>query len=109
VGAGYGHKVTVRSEYLYLLLNCPGFDGSSDDTEGILPWDRRSTPMNWRGPRGWLWRHWLTQHGLGPVAEGVVVGGVVAGLGEASGVSRVVSSHHVIKPEASGAQDRRTR
>ena len=47
--------------------------------------------------------------GLGPVAEGVVVGGVVAGLGEASGVSRVVSSHHVIKPEASGAQDRRTR
>ena len=46
---------------------------------------------------------------LGPVAEGVVVGGVVAGLGEASGVSRVVSSHHVIKPEASGAQDRRTR
>ena len=46
---------------------------------------------------------------LGPVAEGVVVGGVVAGLGEASGVSRVVSSHHVIKPEASGVQDRRTR
>ena len=42
VGAGYGHKVPVRSEYLYLLLNCPGFDGSSDDTEGILPWDRRS-------------------------------------------------------------------
>ena len=42
------------------------------------------------GTIGWLAAWWL-------------------GVGEASGVSRVVSSHHVIKPEASGAQDRRTR
>ena len=27
-------------------MNRPGFDGGSDDTEGSLSWDRRSTPMS---------------------------------------------------------------
>ena len=35
------------------LLNRPGFDGGSDDTEGSLSWDRRSTPMSCASePRG---------------------------------------------------------
>ena len=35
-------------------LNRPGFDGGSDDTEGSLSWDRKSTPMNCASePRGW--------------------------------------------------------
>ena len=34
-------------------LNRPGFDGGSDDTEGSLSWDRRSTPMSCASePRG---------------------------------------------------------
>ena len=40
-------------------VNRLGFDGGSDDTEGSLSWDRRSTPMNCGGgPRGWSWMHW---------------------------------------------------
>ena len=35
------------------LLNRPGFDGGSDDTEGSLSWDRRSIPMSCASePRG---------------------------------------------------------
>ena len=46
------------------LLNRPGFDGGSDDTEGSLSWDRRSTPMNCGGgPRGWSWMHWPIRRG----------------------------------------------
>ena len=42
-------------------LNRPGFDGGSDDTEGSLSWDRRSTPMSCASePRGWRWTRWLT-------------------------------------------------
>ncbi len=34
-------------------VNRPGFDGGSDDTEGSLSWDRRSTPMSCASePRG---------------------------------------------------------
>ena len=34
-------------------MNRPGFDEGSDDTEGSLSWDRRSTPMSCgSGPRG---------------------------------------------------------
>ena len=34
-------------------VNHPGFDGGSDDTEGSLSWDRRSTPMSCASePRG---------------------------------------------------------
>ena len=31
---------------LGINLNRSGFDGGSDDTEGSLSWDRRSTPMS---------------------------------------------------------------
>ena len=35
------------------VINRPGFDGGSDNTEGSLPWDRRGTPMSCEsGPRG---------------------------------------------------------
>ena len=34
-------------------VNRPGFDGGSDDMEGSLSWDRRSTPMSCASePRG---------------------------------------------------------
>ena len=51
-------------------MNRPGFDGGSDDTEGSLSWDRKSTPMSCAGePRGWRWRRWLAR--LGPRARSV--------------------------------------
>ena len=38
---------------LGISLNRSGFDGGSDDTEGSLSWDRRSTPMSCASePRG---------------------------------------------------------
>ncbi len=37
----------------FVDVNRPGFDGGSDDTEGSLSWDRRSTPMSCASePRG---------------------------------------------------------
>ena len=49
---------------LGISLNRSGFDGGSDDTEGSLSWDRRSTPMSCASePRGWLWTRWLTRRG----------------------------------------------
>ena len=45
-------------------VNRPGFDGGSDDMEGSLSWDRRSTLMSCASaPRGRPWRRWPTQHG----------------------------------------------
>ena len=37
---------TTRAPGDLEALNRPGFDGGSDDTEGSLSWDRRSTPMS---------------------------------------------------------------
>ena len=40
-------RATIRHQIRFWAnLNRPGFDGGSDDTEGSLSWDRRSTPMS---------------------------------------------------------------
>lgn len=50
-GTGRPARRAVAAELS--VVNRPGFDGGSDDTEGSLSWDVRSTPMSCAsGPRG---------------------------------------------------------